>query len=245
VTSEHDKPLFEFHLETLVKGFFQPDLFLDYIRYFILFEQDGDNIIKKIAGYHQFHAVRQAVRATVIAAQRPDVRSVAQTRANYANEVVAGSGKAGVVWHTQGSGKSIFMLCYAAKLLAQPSMNNPTIVVVTDRNDLDGQLYNTFCMAQEALKQTLVQVVDRALIQNESAVKKLGDNNLREFARYVTEQLRASATVDWQVRDNVRAKLRNLVRRALKKWKYPPDRADEAIDLCLKQAEVLSQSWVS
>ncbi|WP_230407766.1 type I restriction endonuclease subunit R [Undibacterium rivi] len=161
VANEHDKPLFEFHLETLVKGFFKPDLFLDYIRYFILFEQDDDNIIKKIAGYHQFHAVREAVRATVIAAQRPDGRSIAQPRANYANEVVAGSGKAGVVWHTQGSGKSISMLCYAAKLLAQPEMNNPTIVVVTDRNDLDGQLYNTFCMAQEALKQTPVQAGDR------------------------------------------------------------------------------------
>jgi len=161
VTNENDKPLFDFQLETLVKGFFKPELFLDYIRYFILFEQDGDTIIKKIAGYHQFHAVREAVRATVIAAQRPDSRSIAQPRANYANEVVAGSGKAGVVWHTQGSGKSISMLCYAAKLLAQPEMNNPTIVVVTDRNDLDGQLYNTFCMAQESLKQMPVQAEDR------------------------------------------------------------------------------------
>jgi type I restriction enzyme R subunit len=83
----------------------------------------------------------------------------------------------------------------------------------------------------------------RALIQNESAVKELGDNNLRDLAKFVTEQLRNSTTVDWQVRDSVRAKLRNLVRRALKKWKYPPDRADEAVELCLKQAEALSQSW--
>ncbi len=83
----------------------------------------------------------------------------------------------------------------------------------------------------------------RALIQNESAVKELGDNNLRELAKYVTAQLRKSTTVDWQVRDSVRAKLRNLVRRALRKWKYPPDKADEAIDLCLKQAEALSESW--
>lgn len=83
----------------------------------------------------------------------------------------------------------------------------------------------------------------RALIQNESAVKELGDNNLRALAKYVTEQLRKSTTVDWQVRDSVRAKLRNLVRRALRKWKYPPDKADEAIELCLKQAEVLSESW--
>jgi type I restriction enzyme R subunit len=83
----------------------------------------------------------------------------------------------------------------------------------------------------------------RALIQNESAVKELGDNNLKELAKYVTEQLRRSTTVDWQVRDSVRAKLRNLVRRALKKWKYPPDAEKEAIELCLRQAEVLSNSW--
>jgi len=84
----------------------------------------------------------------------------------------------------------------------------------------------------------------RALIQNESAVRELGDNNLRELARYVTAQLRKSTTVDWQVRENVRAKLRNLVRRALRKWKYPPDKSDEAVELCLKQAEVLSEGWV-
>ena len=83
----------------------------------------------------------------------------------------------------------------------------------------------------------------RALIQNESAVKELGDNNLRDLAKFVTEQLRKSTTVDWHVRDSVRAKLRNLVRRALRRWKYPPDGADEAIELCLRQAEVLSNSW--
>jgi len=83
----------------------------------------------------------------------------------------------------------------------------------------------------------------RALIQNESAVRELGDNNLRELAKYITEQLRKSTSVDWQVRDSVRAKLRNLVRRALRRWKYPPDKADEAIELCLKQAEALSNSW--
>ena len=85
----------------------------------------------------------------------------------------------------------------------------------------------------------------RALVQNESAVREMGDNNLRELARYITEQLRKSTTIDWQVRDSVRAKLRNLVRRALKKWKYPPDGADDAIDLCLQQAEALSNSWTA
>ena len=83
----------------------------------------------------------------------------------------------------------------------------------------------------------------RALIQNESAVRELGDNNLRELAKYITEQLRKNTTVDWAKRDSVRARLRNLVRRALNKWKYPPDKSEEAVDLCLKQAEVLSESW--
>ncbi|WP_311568640.1 type I restriction endonuclease subunit R [Photobacterium arenosum] len=159
IESEDDKPLLEFQLETMVRGFFKPELLLDYIRYFVLFENDGDKIIKKIAGYHQFHAVRAAVKATVIAATTFD--QVTEPRANYVNTVVPGSKKAGVVWHTQGSGKSISMVCYASKLLQQPEMNNPTLVVVTDRNDLDGQLFNTFTMAQETLKQIPQQAEDR------------------------------------------------------------------------------------
>jgi len=77
----------------------------------------------------------------------------------------------------------------------------------------------------------------------ESAVKEPGGNNPWDLVKYVTEQLRKSTTVVWQERDSVRAKLRNLVGRALRRWKYPPDKADEAIELCMKQAEVLSQSW--
>lgn len=155
LSHQDDKPLFEFRLETLVKGFFQPELFLDYLHYFILFEQDSDTLIKKIAGYHQFHAVREAVRATVTAAQR---QPLAEVRADYADRVEPGSGKAGVVWHTQGSGKSISMVCYAAKLSAQTEMNNPTIVVVTDRNDLDGQLFNTFSLARDILNQSPIRI---------------------------------------------------------------------------------------
>ncbi|TQV87565.1 type I restriction endonuclease subunit R [Aliikangiella coralliicola] len=171
VDNENDKPLNEYFLETLVKGFFKPELFLDYIRHFVLFENDADQIIKKIAGYHQFHAVRAAVKATVIAAKKNEI---AEPRANYANEVEPGSGKAGVVWHTQGSGKSISMVCYAGKLLAQPEMNNPTIVVVTDRNDLDGQLFNTFGMASETLKQTPVQASDRDDLRDILASRQAG-----------------------------------------------------------------------
>jgi len=176
ITTEDDRPRLQFELEILVRGFFEPELFLDYIRYFILFEQDGDTPIKKIAGYHQFHAVREAVRATVIAASSPEktVLEVCEPRATYGKEVQRGSRKAGVVWHTQGSGKSITMACYAGKLLQQPEMKNPTLVVVTDRNDLDGQLFATFCGASELLKQTPVQANSRGELREMLASRLSG-----------------------------------------------------------------------
>ncbi|WP_163937564.1 type I restriction endonuclease subunit R [Paraferrimonas sp. SM1919] len=168
VSGEDDRPMFDWQLETLVKGFFKPELLLDYIRYFILFETDNDKLIKKIAGYHQFHAVRAAVEATVLAKQADELPMVADSAPQYQvkasrglSNIKPGSGKAGVVWHTQGSGKSISMVCYASKLLQQSAMNNPTIVVVTDRNDLDGQLYNTFSMATDVLKQIPEHAVGR------------------------------------------------------------------------------------
>lgn len=172
--NEDDKPLLEYELEKVVKGFFDPELLLDYIRYFVIFEQEGDAIIKKIAGYHQFHAVREAVRVTVIASRQPDGDQTAEPQATYGKEVVPGSRKAGVVWHTQGSGKSISMCCYAGKLLQQPEMNNPTIVVVTDRNDLDGQLFNTFKNARELLRQTPVQAGSRDELREMLAARQAG-----------------------------------------------------------------------
>ena len=159
-------------LDTLLQG--DPALFLDYINYFILFENDNDSIIKKIAGYHQFHAVREAVKATVIAARNEAAEAKEPPRADYGERVVPGSKKAGVVWHTQGSGKSISMVFYAGKLLAQPEMNNPTIVVVTDRTDLDGQLFNTFSMASETLKQTPVQATSRDELRDMLAARQAG-----------------------------------------------------------------------
>ncbi|WP_310446375.1 type I restriction endonuclease subunit R [Thiobacillus sp.] len=159
--NENDRPLLEFELEKVVRGFFAPELLLDYLRYFILFEQGDDGIIKKIAGYHQFHAVREAVRATVIAATQAAPDKAAEERATYGKEVVPGSRKGGIVWHTQGSGKSISMVCFTGKLMQQPEMQNPTIVIVTDRNDLDGQLFQTFAGARSLLKETPQQAEDR------------------------------------------------------------------------------------
>jgi len=176
ILNEDDRPRLQMELETVVRGFFKPELFLDYVRHFVLFEQDGDSIVKKIAGYHQFHAVREAVRATVIASQNTDkgVLAVHEERATYANEVQPGSRKAGVVWHTQGSGKSITMACYAGKLLQQPEMKNPTLVIVTDRNDLDGQLFATFCAASDLLKTTPLQAGDRDELREMLASREAG-----------------------------------------------------------------------
>ncbi len=136
-------PLSEFNeLETLVRGVLAPAYLLDYLRYFVLFEDDG-TLVKKIAGYHQFHAVRSAIRQ-VVEASRPE-----------------GSHKGGVVWHTQGSGKSITMTCFAARVMREPAMENPTIVVITDRNDLDGQLFGVFSLAQDLLREQPVQARTR------------------------------------------------------------------------------------
>ena len=175
IRNENDRPQLEFEVEKVIRGFFDPELFLDYLRHFILFEQDGDRIIKKIAGYHQFHAVREAVRVTVIASgQGAEEDQLGDDRATYGRDVERGSRRAGVVWHTQGSGKSISMVCYAAKLLQQPEMKNPTLVVVTDRNDLDGQLYETFCAASDLLRQTPEQADGRAELREKLESRQAG-----------------------------------------------------------------------
>lgn len=176
IAHEDDRPRLQMELETVVRGFFKPELFLDYLRHFVLFEQDGDALVKKIAGYHQFHAVREAVRATVVAACTADkgLLEVSEERATYGKAVQPGCRKAGVVWHTQGSGKSITMACYAGKLLQQPEMKNPTLVVVTDRNDLDGQLYATFCAASDLLKTTPVQAGSRDELREMLASRQAG-----------------------------------------------------------------------
>lgn len=174
IKNEDDRPVLEYQLEKIVRGFFDPALFLDYVRYFVLFEEDGDKLIKKIAGYHQFHGVREAVRVTIIAASDAGDKIVKERRATYGDEVEPGSRKAGVFWHTQGSGKSISMCCYAGKLLQQPEMKNPTLVIVTDRNELDGQLYQQFCMAQDLLKQTPEKANSREELRQMLASRESG-----------------------------------------------------------------------
>ena len=134
----------DLELEVTIKGLFDKERFLNYLSHFIVFEETGGNTIaKKIAGYHQFHAVRAAVDATV-KASRPD-----------------GDKRCGVIWHTQGSGKSLTMAFYAGGIIRRPEMRNPTLVVITDRNDLDDQLFGTFARCSQLLRQTPEQARDR------------------------------------------------------------------------------------
>lgn len=147
---------FENELDGLVQGLFTPQNFLNYVQNFILFERDGNQWVKKIAAYHQFYGVNEAVDCTLLAAGEQGDRRI------------------GVMWHTQGSGKSLSMLFYAGKLLSQPELQNPTIVVVTDRNDLDGQLFSTFCGGEAILRQTPVQADGREALREELAKRETG-----------------------------------------------------------------------
>ncbi len=161
-------------LEVLLKGVFEKRRFLTLVRHFIVFEQErGAPTVKKIAGYHQFHAVNAAVEETLRAAWAAGPRGVGEIRGKYGTQAMQGGKigdrRIGVIWHTQGAGKSLSMVFYAGRLALQPGMQNPTIVVITDRNDLDDQLFGTFSRCSEVLRSTPVQATSR-----EDLVDKLG-----------------------------------------------------------------------
>lgn len=173
INGERDTPKTMMELEVLIKGFFQKEFICDYLRHFIIFEDDNKKIIKKIAAYHQFHAVRLAVASSVEATQ------------------ITKTGKCGVVWHTQGSGKSISMSCFAGKLVAHEAMNNPTLVIVTDRNDLDGQLYQTFCNAKILLRQEPEQVDSRDSLREKLLNRNSGGiifTTIQKFSTFENEE---------------------------------------------------------
>lgn len=134
-------------LSTLIEGVFEQRRLLDLLCYFTVFGETGSGLAKIIAGYHQFHAVRHAVNSTVTASA-PE-----------------GNQRVGVIWHTQGSGKSLLMAFYAGQLVKHPAMANPTLVVLTDRNDLDDQLFSTFSMCRDLIRQTPVQAESREDLQ--------------------------------------------------------------------------------
>ena len=153
-------------LQVVLEGVFDKRRFLDLIRYFLVFEDEGGGkLTKKMAGYHQFHAVNFAVEETLRAA-RPALAMAAEAPGRYGSDRhpggEPGDRRVGVVWHTQGSGKSLSMAFYAGRLILDPAMENPTTVVITDRNDLDDQLFGTFARCRDLLRQDPVQAADRA-----------------------------------------------------------------------------------
>ena len=157
-------------LQVLIEGLCAPQRFLDLLRDFIVFEDDGSRIVKKMAGYHQFHAVQVAVGETLRAAElHRQGFGVAEPEGRYeAGRQPGGQPgdrRVGVVWHTQGSGKSLTMAFYAGRIIREPAMQNPTLVVLTDRNDLDDQLFATFARCRDLLRQPPMQAESRAQLR--------------------------------------------------------------------------------
>ena len=144
IEGEEEAAATELELEILTKGVFHKDRFLNYLKHFVVFEEtESGTITKKIAGYHQFHAVQTAVNTTLNASGDD------------------GNQQCGVVWHTQGSGKSLTMAFYAGSIVQHPQMENPTLVVITDTNDLDDQLFGTFARCHQLLRQKPTQAENR------------------------------------------------------------------------------------
>lgn len=135
-------------MDVVLNGMLDKKTLIDLIKYFVVFEKTKEKTVKKIAAYHQYYAVNNAIQSTVKAAS------------------LSGDQRAGVVWHTQGSGKSLSMVFYSGKMVVTPQLNNPTIVVLTDRNDLDQQLFETFSNCQQLIRQTPVQAENRNHLQS-------------------------------------------------------------------------------
>ena len=167
-------------LQVMLEGVCAPSRFLQMVRDFIVFEDDGSGaLIKKMAGYHQFHAVQVAVDETLRAAElQRAATEVADERGRYEAGRKPGGApgdhRIGVVWHTQGSGKSLTMAFYAGVIIREPAMENPTIVVLTDRNDLDDQLFGTFSRCRDLLRQPPVQAENRADLRTKLSVQSGG-----------------------------------------------------------------------
>ena len=154
-------------LQVMLEGVCDQNNLLALLRDFIVFDDDGSGtLVKKIAGYHQFHAVQAAVEETLRATELQEIASRTATRQGGA----PGDRRIGVVWHNQGSGKSLTMAFYAGAVIRDPAMNNPTIVVLTDRNDLDDQLFGTFSRCRDLLRQDPTQAESRADLRNKLSV---------------------------------------------------------------------------
>jgi type I restriction enzyme, R subunit len=164
-------------MEPMIKGLLNKATLLDVIRHFIVFEKAKEKTIKKIAAYHQYYAVNKAIESTIRAAALPEYK-VSDPPEKYGLVSVAtqpkGDQRAGVIWHTQGSGKSLSMVFYTGKLVLTEDMNNPTILVLTDRNDLDQQLFETFSNCEQLIRQKPKQAESRDDLKNKLSVASGG-----------------------------------------------------------------------
>jgi type I restriction enzyme R subunit len=183
IAGREDAPPQQPELQVLLEGVFERRRFLDLLCYFIVFEDSaagggGGKLVKKMAGYHQFHAVNAAVEETLRAAQLLALDRAAEAPAKYEAGKrpggEPGDRRIGVVWHTQGAGKSLTMAFYAGRVILHQAMANPTLVVLTDRNDLDDQLFGTFARCRDLLRQPPVQAADRADLRAKLAVASGG-----------------------------------------------------------------------
>ena len=161
-------------MQVLLAGTCQHSRLLTLVRDFVIFEDDGEAIVKKLAGYHQFHAARTAVRETLRATEMWVTQSPGRYEAGQRPGGDHGDRRIGVVWHTQGAGKSLTMACFAGAIIREPAMKNPTIIVLTDRNDLDNQLFDTFARCQDLLRQPPQQAETRADLRNKLNVQAGG-----------------------------------------------------------------------
>lgn len=167
---EHQKNKAQSELPYLIEGLLNKKTFLDFLKHFTVFERTKKETIKKIAAYHQYFAVNKAVESTIRASaikNETNLLMAAESETRYLKKVhQIGDKRAGVVWHTQGSGKSLSMVFYIGKLVLAQEMNNPTIVVLTDRNDLDQQLFETFSNCNQLIRQTPKQAESRTSLRN-------------------------------------------------------------------------------
>ena len=163
-------------LQVMLAGAFEPGRFLMMVRDFIVFDDDGSGaLVKKMAGYHQYHAVRVAVDETLRAArQLQTAEGGGRYESGRRPGGEPGDRRIGVVWHTQGSGKSLTMAFYTGAIVREPAMENPTVVVLTDRNDLDDQLFGTFSRCQDLLRQPPTQAESRADLRSKLSVNAGG-----------------------------------------------------------------------
>ena len=175
ISGEALAPVFLTQLQVAIEGAFEKRRFLALLRDFIVFEDDGGGrLAKKMAGYHQFHAVETAVGETLRAAELRVREEAGRYESGRKPGGNPGDRRIGVVWHTQGSGKSLTMAFYAGRIIREPAMANPTVVVLTDRNDLDDQLFGTFARCRDLLRQPPVQADSRIDLRSKLAVEAGG-----------------------------------------------------------------------